>query len=96
MAAINIQGVRLENKLGRVLVFPRVTVVGGTHWASSSVEVSREIAIRVARRGAIASVTAASSGTTWSVASRRAREGITSVTGRTSRAHEQVGGWARG
>ena len=95
-AAINVQRVRLEYKLGRVLAFPWVATVRGAHWASSSNEIGREVMIRVARRGAIASVTTASSGTTLPVASRRARERITVVTGRTGRACKRVGGWAQG
>ena len=50
----------------------------------------------MARGRAIATSTAASSGTAWAIASRRARERVTIVAGRASRASERVGSGAWG
>ena len=82
--------------MGRVLPFPQVAVIRGTHGTAACTKISREILSRVTRGRAIASAAAASSGTAWAVASRRAREGVTIVAARASRASERVGSGVRG
>ena len=96
MSSVNICGVRLEDELGRVPPLPQVAVIRRAHGTAACARVSREVPIRVARGRAVATSTAASSGTTRTVASRRARVGVTIIAGRASRASERVGGGAWG
>ena len=73
----------------RILAFAQVAIVRRAHWASTSVKVSGEVAIRVTRGRAVSStIAAASSGAVLPIALRRTREGVSIIV--------QVGGAGEG